>query len=224
MKRSLLSLAALLCVLTAALAAENDGHEDRPGVVRCANLIYGDNKSSVCFSDHFLADVQQRTNIWTAQHFDMVRMESEDLFAHPFAVMSGNGEFTFTEAQRKSLKQYLAGGGFLLASAGCSAPEWNESFRREIGEVFPDLKLEPIPFKHPIFHTVYDINELPTKSRSVQATLYGLTINGRIAVVFSPEGLNDTANAGGNCCCCGGNEVKVARQVNVNLLVYAVSH
>ena len=62
------------------------------------------------------------------------------------------------------------------------------------------------------------------KHKGEKADLEGLTIDGRVVMVYSADGLNDTANAGGNCCCCGGNEVLNARQVNVNLLVYAVTH
>ncbi|MEK6238367.1 MAG: hypothetical protein N2C14_26925 [Planctomycetales bacterium] len=43
-------------------------------------------------------------------------------------------------------------------------------------------------------------------------------------LIFSPDGLNDTGKVGGNCCCCGGNEILNARQINVNLLAYALTH
>ena len=43
-------------------------------------------------------------------------------------------------------------------------------------------------------------------------------------LILSPDGLNDTANAGPSCCCCGGNEIKSAKEINVNLLAYALTH
>ena len=43
-------------------------------------------------------------------------------------------------------------------------------------------------------------------------------------MVFTSDGLNDTGNAGANCCCCGANEIRNAKQVNVNLLAYALTH
>jgi hypothetical protein len=70
---------------------------------------------------------------------------------------------------------------------------------------------------------VYDIPELRLKG-SRKAHLEGLEIDGRIALIFSPDGLNDTGKAGPKCCCCGGNEVQNARQVNVNLLAYTLTH
>jgi hypothetical protein len=46
-------------------------------------------------------------------------------------------------------------------------------------------------------------------------------VNGKIVVVFSEEGLNDSSNRAG-CCCCGGNEIQNAMEVNVNILAYAL--
>ena len=199
--------------------------EDPPrGVVNCANLIYADSKTSVCFSPEFLSQIAKSTNIQTKREFVPVKIESADMYQHPFAVMTGEGAFRLSEPQRTSLRNYLVGGGFVVASAGCSSPEWSSSFRREIRETFPDLKLTRLDLSHPIFHTVYDITRLDlTKSRG-QTGLEGLTIDGKIVLVFSADGLNDTHHAGGNCCCCGGNEIRNARQINVNLLAYALTH
>ncbi len=223
MNRRVKMIASVFVLMVTAALIAADG-EKRSGTVECANLTYGNKQTSRCFANHFLADVQQETHIWTARAFTDVKMEDTDLFKYPFAVMSGEGAFTLTEAQRKNLRDYLTSGGFLVASAGCSSEEWKASVVREIAQVFPDVKLETIKTSHPIFHTVYDISELKTKRHGVMAELQGLTIDGRIVLVYSPDGLNDTGNAGGNCCCCGGNEVLNARQMNVNLLTYAVTH
>ena len=221
----LVAITCCLLLLAGMIRADDPPRDERPGIVRCANLIYARNKTSVCFADHFLSDVQKETNIWTDHRFTPVRVDSKELYQYPFAVMTGEGRFTLTEDQRQALHDYLTGGGFVLASAGCSSKSWKDSFVREIAAIFPDQPLVPISFEHPIFHTVYDIAELKTKSRKTEpAQLMGLTIDDRIVLVYSPEGLNDTGNVGGNCCCCGGNEVKNARQVNVNLLTYAVTH
>ena len=153
-----------------------------------------------------------------------IKLESIEMYEHPFAVMTGEGSFRLSELQRTNLRNYLVGGGFLVASAGCSSPEWSSSFRREIQKTFPDIKLTRLDLSHPIFHTVYDITRLDlTKSRG-QSGLEGLSIDGKIVLVFSADGLNDTHHAGGNCCCCGGNEIRNARQINVNLLAYALTH
>lgn len=194
------------------------------GVVRCANLVYDKDKSSVCFSAEFLAQIQRDTHVLTEPQFQQIRLESLELYQFPFAVMSGEGAFRLTEPQRENLRNYLNGGGFVVASAGCSSPEWSASLREEVARVFPDAPLTRLDVSHPIFHTVYDIKELDGKKRAAQPYLEGLEIDGRIALVISADGLNDTGKVGGNCCCCGGNEIGNARQVNVNLLAYALTH
>jgi len=201
--------------------AETEG----PGVVRCANLIYGSNKTSVCFSDKFLVQVHKDTLIETHRRFVPVKLDSNELFDHPFAVMTGEGTFALTQTQRDNMTDYLYSGGFLVASAGCSSKAWNQSFEKELNLMFPDVELVTLEADHPIFHTVYDITSSKYRSgASKLPELRAMEIDGRVVMIWSPDGLNDTANAGPNCCCCGGNEVKSARNLNVNILAYALTH
>ena len=67
-----------------------------PTLLQCGNLIYAGNQSSVCFSDHFLTDVSQKTNLRVNQKFCAVRLDAEALFDFPFCVMSGNENFAFS--------------------------------------------------------------------------------------------------------------------------------
>ena len=195
----------------------------QPGLVNCANLVYGSGKSSVCFSSEFLSQINRETFIQSNERLVQVPLESGDLHQFPFAVMTGEGSFQLSPQQRKNMRDYLQAGGFIIASAGCSSKPWQDSFRNEIQKVFPEITLKRLDFTHPVFHTVYDINELKCKG-SHRAHLEGLEIDGKIVCIFSPDGLNDTSKAGGNCCCCGGNEIKNARQMNVNLLAYTLTH
>ena len=228
----LVAAVAALAVLSAGQAQQTRPQDLRPansdssqGVVQCANLIYGQDKSSVCFSDEFLAQIQKDTHVRTNRRFCPVKLQGQEIYQYPFAVMTGEGAFALTPAQRTNLRNYLTRGGFLLASAGCSSSEWNASFRAEMRTVFPELKLQKLSLSHPIFHTVYDIKQLnTTHGATADPSLEGLEIDGKIVLIYSHEGLNDTANAGPGCCCCGGNEIGNARQINVNLLAYALTH
>lgn len=223
-----IALAACAAMLTAlaALAAPgtSGGGAEKPGVVRCANLIYANNKTSVCFSDEFLTEIEKESNVRTTRKFAPMKLESQELYEYPFAVMTGEGAFSLSGAQRDNLRNYLTRGGFLVASPGCSNGQWATSFTSEIKAIFPDLALKKLAPDHPIFHTVYDIKRLTGKRSSSKPYLMGLEIEGKIVLVYTPDGLNDTANAAPNCCCCGGNEIRNARQVNVNLLAYALTH
>lgn len=192
-----------------------------PGVdvIECANLIYAGVKSSICFSESFLTAVSRETTIRTSRKFKPVKLSEADIFEFPFVVMTGEGDFSLTPLERKNLGRYLRRGGFLLASAGCSNEPWDAAFRREMGTLFSDIRLEPIDTSHPLYSTVHLIERLETKEED--AHLEGLEIDGKLVVVYSPDGLNDTHSLHG-CCCCGGNEIKNSQEVNVNIITYAL--
>ncbi len=192
--------------------------------VNVGNLIYAGTKSSKCFSSKFLSVASRETNIVAAKSFKPVKLSKDELFNYPFSVMTGEGLFSLREEERVNLRAYLNRGGFVLASAGCSSQEWDQSFRREMKTVFPKIEFKKIPMDHSIFKTVFDIDKIKLKKDRGVAALEGLEIDGRIVLVYSKEGLNDTPNAGGGCCCCGGNEVKNSQEINVNVFTYALTH
>lgn len=195
----------------------------KDGAVEVGNLIYAGTKTSKCFADEFLSTVQQKTSIVTERRFKTVKLASEELFRFPFVVMTGEGDFTLTGQERENMRKYLTNGGFLLASPGCSNEEWSKSFEREIKRIFEDEgeDLSDIPMDHEIFKTIFTIKEMKLSKGSGDAKIRGVTYNGKLVVVFSSDGLNDTSNTEG-CCCCGGNEIRNALQINANILAYAL--
>jgi hypothetical protein len=69
----------------------------------------------------------------------------------------------------------------------------------------------------------------------------GVEIEGRLVLLYSPQGLNDTNEAGGlspdgtrqvqpaslsqrtsGCCCCSGDEIASAKYINANALIYSL--
>jgi len=192
------------------------------GVVQVANLVYAGTKSSRCFSDHFLIRAEKESAVSTSRRFHAVKLASDDIFEFPLLIMTGEGSFSLSDRECENLRRYVEHGGLLLASAGCSSTEWDRSFRREMVRIFPNHRPRPIPMNHPMFHTVYEIKTV-TASHGKPRPLLGVTIGGRLGVVYSPDGLNDTSHTRG-CCCCGGNELKNAEQINVNILAYAMTY
>jgi hypothetical protein len=215
--------ASLFLLGTTWSVAQTSDTDDPGGKVQCANLIYAVDKSSVCFSDRFLQRLQNETNIDTDPSFQKVRLDSDDLYKYPFSIMTGEGGFSLTPQERVQLKYYVTHGGFLLASSGCSDPDWTKSFRSEMATMFPNNKMSPIPLSHPIYRTVYAITDIKTTHAARETQLEGVTYKNHLIVVFSPDGLNDTSHAE-NCCCCGGDEVDQAERINVDILAYALLH
>lgn len=228
-----LGLAWLLLALALPLAAQ-DAPPARPassipeappeGLIRVATLRYGGGKEPTCFAASFLDRVARETGANVQRTFDAVELASEELFGYPLVVFSGEGEFTLSDAEQANLRDYLRRGGFVLASASCSNREWIDSFHAAFAAVADGAELRPLTLDHPVFHTLYDIATLDLKKATADPAIFGHEIDGRLAIVFSPMGLNDTAGAGDGCCCCGGNEVRNAPQVNANILLYALTH
>lgn len=215
MKRILTTLALLLLMHGPVIPKE--------GAVECGNLIYAGTKTSKCFSDEFLTTVQQKTSIATERLFKPVKLGEEELFRFPFVIMTGEGDFTLTGPERDNLKKYLENGGFLLASASCSNEEWSTSFEREVKRLFGADSMKDIPMDHEIFRTIFTVQDLKLSKSDGQAALRGITLNGKIVLVYSREGLNDTSHTEG-CCCCGGNEIQNSMEINANILAYALLH
>jgi len=218
-RASRLALSALLIIVPVA-----DTAWAKEGVVQCGNLIYARDRTSRCFSDEFLRRIEKETSIRTERTFKTVKLDGDDLYEFPFVIMTGENDFVLAQGERDKLKDYLSRGGFLVASAGCSSSEWDRAFRREIKRVFPDREMKPIPMTHPIFHTVFNVTQIYLKSATAgKVLLEGLEIDGKIVMIYSPQGLNDTAHNSG-CCCCGGNEVRNSLEINANILAYALLH
>ena len=111
----------------------------------------------------------------------------------------------------------------MLASASCSNAACGKSFEREIRSLFGNQALKDIPLDHAMFRTIFTVKELKLSHSGPTPALKGITHQGKIVVVYSPEGLNDSSHAE-NCCCCGGNEIQNSMEINANILAYALLH
>lgn len=202
--------------------AVSDDERDPAAPIRVALLTYGQQQTGICFADAFLATYARETGQALQRTFDTVALDSEQLFDYPFVVLSGERAFAQTQAEKDNLKLYIERGGFLLASAGCSNNAWADGFVAMMSELFGEDALSAIPNDHLLFHTLYDIESIDARKPGGRVALYGYSVGDRLRVLYSPLGLNDTANAGGGCCCCGGSEIRNARLINANALAYAL--
>ena len=68
------------------------------------------------------------------------------------------GDWKLTDAQAKTLREYLLRGGFLMMDDFWNADEYAR-FEESMRKVFPDRPVVDIPDEDAIFHTVYDLND-----------------------------------------------------------------
>jgi hypothetical protein len=112
---------------------------------------------------------------------------SSGLYKTPVLFMTGHGRVTFSEEERRALREFLARGGLLFAddNFGLAA-----SFRAEMDTLFPRHPLRALPASHPVFSSHYKFADgLPKihQHDGKAATAYGIELDGRIAVLFTHE-------------------------------------
>ena len=155
---------------------------------------------------------------------ETVDMTSTNLFRYPFIHLTGHGNVNFSEEEVKNLRTYLIGGGFLHIDDNYGL---DESIRREMKKVFPELRFVELPFNHPIYHQKFDF---PTGLPKIHehdgkpAQGFGLVYKGRLICFYTyetdlgngwenPETYNDPPE-----------KRELALKMGANILQYAFMH
>jgi len=135
---------------------------DRKSSFTIARLKYGgggDWYSDPSSLPNLLNFIKENTNIDAASKEVRVEISDEALFSYPYIYMTGHGNVRFSEDEAKRFRRYLTGGGFLHIDDNYGI---DKSFRREMKKVFPDKEFVELPFRHGIYHCVFDFeNGLP---------------------------------------------------------------
>lgn len=119
--------------------------------------------------------------------YDVVDVESSELFRYPFIHMTGHGNVVFSIAESENLRQYLKAGGFLHIDDNYGIDPF---IRPEMKKVFPELDFVELPFTHPIYHQSYNFeNGLPKihEHDNQPPRGYGLIYEGRLVCFYTYE-------------------------------------
>jgi hypothetical protein len=130
--------------------------------LRIAKLKYdggGDWYANPSSLKNLLNYVAKQSNILIHVEEDVVEPSSTGLQQYPLLYITGHGNIIFSEADLRSLKTYLLGGGFLLIDDNYGLFNYA---KRELKKLFPEQELKELPFNHPLYkaHTVF-ANGLP---------------------------------------------------------------
>ena len=136
---------------------------------------------------NLLRAIEQWTGLPVAAREATVTPLDPSLRDHPYVYMTGHGNVRFSPAEREALRGYLLGGGFLHADDNYGM---DESFRREMAEIFPDRELVELPPDHSVFNLVYEFPEgLPKihEHDGQPPQALGIFNGGRLVVFYSYE-------------------------------------
>lgn len=146
----------------------------------------------------------------------------ESFFNYPIAYIAGHGNIKFSNDEVQKLRSYLISGGFLFADDDYGM---DQSFRREMKKVFPELNFVELPFNHPIYNIYFSFpNGLPKIHEHAGGAPKGLGLiyDNRLVVFYS---FNTDISDG-----CENPEIhndpdekrQAALKMGVNILIYAL--
>jgi hypothetical protein len=108
---------------------------------------------------HFAAAIRRLTRINARSVEQPANPDDlDDFFNWPWLVAGEMGDWKLTDAQVKTLREYLLRGGFLYMDDFWNDDEWAR-FDESMRKVFPDRPIVEIEDKDPINHVVYDLDE-----------------------------------------------------------------
>jgi len=109
--------------------------------------------------DFFLAMVGQVTGVSTnAEAYQIVDLDSPELFKYPFLYFSEPGYMFLNEDEVKNLRDYFNRGGFAMFDDFRGRHIAN--LQEELLRVFPSRELVRLKLEDPVFHTFYEIDSL----------------------------------------------------------------
>ncbi|MFW6059175.1 MAG: DUF4159 domain-containing protein, partial [Phycisphaeraceae bacterium] len=149
--------------------------------------------------DNLLRHVREQLDTWHGHTIitmdELVAMQQEGKPNRiPLLYITGYEPFELTDTQRLALREYLLDGGTLLAIATLGSPEFTQSFRAEMAQVFPRREMNVLQPDHPIYRGYYPYDNIEyftvadgARSRTESVPeMFGLNIAARTAVILSP--------------------------------------
>lgn len=109
---------------------------------------------------NFSYRLQQMTSLKVDPDGRVLRFSDPELFRYPFIYLAGVQTMRLSSTERLALRRYLLNGGFMMVDDFWSARAWG-NLLAEMRQVFPDREPTELSINHPIFHQVYDLEELP---------------------------------------------------------------
>jgi hypothetical protein len=108
---------------------------------------------------HFASALRRLTRVDARSVEQPVSPEDlDDFYNWPWMVAGEMGDWKLTDAQAKTIREYLLRGGFIYMDDFWGAEEWAR-FEESMKMVFPDRPSVEIDSKDSIFHVVYDLDD-----------------------------------------------------------------
>lgn len=141
---------------------------------------------------NLLKTIDQSTTLSVQFKRVPVDLESGDIFAFPVLYLVGQRSFSFSEAARRRLREYLDSGGAMLVDCAAGASEFDRAFRGELAKLYPDRPLKALPPDHPLYTFITDARSVtlaPLAARRLGVRsaplLEAVEVDGTLPVIYA---------------------------------------
>jgi hypothetical protein len=126
----------------------------------------------------------------TWQTIDVAHAKVADLRQAPVLFLTGSEVLDLTPEEVALLKSYLDRGGSLFVDSCCRSEAFDKALRNLVGQIYPpnEARLKLLPAEHPVYHSEFNLVDEQTGVPPVE--LWGLEIDGRTSIIYSPHGLS----------------------------------
>jgi len=146
----------------------------------------------------------------------------------PLLLFSGGRTLKLNDTQISLLRSFILNGGMIVFDSIAGSPYFYTSAKDVVGRIFPEAMVRTVPSDHPVYHILYDVEEVsyPKKPDSRTPFLEGIYVGSRIGALISKYGLG-----------CGWDDHEVpllekavyydvdsANKIGLNLIAYAVGY
>ena len=107
----------------------------------------------------FMTVVNRLIDIDGSPFENAVRLDDPRIRDFPFLYALEVGDISLSQAEIEGLRNYLLAGGFLVIDDFWGSWEW-AAFEQQIRQVFPEYPIVEVPIEHPVFNSVYRIDEI----------------------------------------------------------------
>ena len=107
----------------------------------------------------FMIAVNSLIDIDGAEQENAIRLNDPNIRRFPLLYALEVGDMYLSPAETKGLRDYLLAGGFLVIDDFWGSWEW-ANFEQQIRQVLPEYPIVEMSLDHPIFNTVYRIEEI----------------------------------------------------------------
>jgi len=158
--------------------------------VKIAQLKYnggGDWYANPSALKNLIAFANTNINTKINPTYDIVDINSDNIYSYPFVHMTGHGNVVFSNTQISRLRTYLNNGGFLHIDDNYGMHQY---ILREVKRIFPKKDLKLLPKSHPIFHQTFDFNNgLPKihEHDGLAPQAFAITHNNRVILLYTHE-------------------------------------